>query len=152
MNRVLGSDATSIYGTLTANGIFLINPNGILFSPTAQVDVGGLVASTLNISDSDFLSSHYKLSGDGVAVVNRGTITAKDGGYIVLLGSQVSNEGFILAQQGTVALGAGKQATLDFYGDVCLPWRWTKERWMLWLKIAISFRRRRPGYHDGPNG
>ncbi|HEX2955043.1 MAG TPA: filamentous hemagglutinin N-terminal domain-containing protein, partial [Bacillota bacterium] len=118
LNRVLGSDATSIYGTLTANGrVFLINPNGILFSSTAHVDVGGLVASTLNISDADFLSDNYIFSGDGAAVVNQGTITASDGGYIVLLGSQANNEGLIVAQQGTVALGAGKQVTLDFYGD-----------------------------------
>ncbi|MEN9215462.1 MAG: filamentous hemagglutinin N-terminal domain-containing protein, partial [Gloeomargarita sp. DG_1_6_bins_138] len=55
LNRVTGSTPSSIAGRLTANGqVFLINPNGIAFLPTAQVDVAGLVASTLNIKDSDF--------------------------------------------------------------------------------------------------
>lgn len=49
LNRVLGSDVSSIQGQLQANGqVFLLNPNGVLFSPGAQVDVGGLVASTLS--------------------------------------------------------------------------------------------------------
>ncbi|MEN6566463.1 MAG: filamentous hemagglutinin N-terminal domain-containing protein, partial [Veillonellales bacterium] len=55
LNRVVGNDSSSIYGQLTANGkVFLINPNGILFAPGSQVNVGGIVASTLNMSDKDF--------------------------------------------------------------------------------------------------
>ena len=120
LNRVIGSDPSAIYGTLSANGkVFLINPNGILFSPTAQVNVGGLVTSALNLSDSDFLNGIYTFSGSGGsgAVINQGTIHAADGGYVAILGSQVSNEGVIVARQGTVALGAGNQITLDFNGD-----------------------------------
>jgi filamentous hemagglutinin family protein len=38
LNTVLGSQPSNIFGSLNANGhVFLINPNGILFSPTAQV-------------------------------------------------------------------------------------------------------------------
>ena len=51
LNRVIGSDVSVIQGSLTANGhVFLINPNGVLFTPTAQVNVGGIVASTQNIN------------------------------------------------------------------------------------------------------
>lgn len=118
LNRVVGNDASSIYGNLSANGkVFLVNPNGVLFAPGSQVDVGGLVASTLNISDRDFQAGNYKFSGDGGSVVNQGTIKAANGGYVALLGGRVSNQGVIVAQQGTVALGAGKAATLDFAGD-----------------------------------
>jgi len=56
LNRVEGNDASSIYGSLNANGrVFLINPHGILFAAGAQVNVGGLVASTLTMGDSDFI-------------------------------------------------------------------------------------------------
>ena len=118
LNRVLGNEASSIYGNLIANGkVFLVNPNGVLFAPGAQVNVGGIVASTLNISDSDFLAGNYKFSGDGGTVTNQGTITAADGGYVALLAPEVINDGIIVAKQGTVALGAGQAVTLDMQGD-----------------------------------
>ena len=42
LNRVVGNDASAIYGTLSANGkVFLMIPNGILFDPGAHVNVGG---------------------------------------------------------------------------------------------------------------
>jgi filamentous hemagglutinin family protein len=119
VNRVTGTDASAIYGTLTANGkVYLINPNGILFSRDAQVNVGGIVASTLDISANDLLAGNYTFSGSSTATVsNAGTIAATDGGYVVLLGKQVSNSGTISADSGTVVLGAGSQITLDFDGD-----------------------------------
>ncbi len=41
LNRVIGSDPSTIYGQLSANGkVFLINPSGVLFAPGSQVDVG----------------------------------------------------------------------------------------------------------------
>lgn len=117
LNRVLGSDPSAIYGKLSANGqVFLINPNGILFGKGAQVNVGGLVASTLNLGDADFRAGKRTFSGSGGAVANQGSISAA-GGYIALLGGQVSNQGTLQANLGTVALAAGTQTTLDFAGD-----------------------------------
>ncbi|WP_167470029.1 filamentous hemagglutinin N-terminal domain-containing protein [Vreelandella andesensis] len=118
LNRVLGSDPSTIMGTLTANGqIFLVNPNGVLFGTNSSVNVGGLVASTLAISDSDFAAGMYNFirAGDG-SIVNQGTINA-DGGYIALLGANVSNQGTLQANLGTVALAAGEVITLDVAGD-----------------------------------
>lgn len=41
LNRVLGNNASAIYGQLSANGkVFLLNPNGVLFAQGAQVNVG----------------------------------------------------------------------------------------------------------------
>ncbi|WP_339560923.1 GLUG motif-containing protein [Pseudomonas sp. EA_65y_Pfl1_P113] len=120
LNRVLGADGSKIMGQLDANGrVFLINPNGVLFGAGAQVNVGGLVASTLNLSDSDFAAGNYKFKGSGsnASVINNGHITAADGGSIALLGGTVSNNGVIVANQGTVALAAGNAVTLDFAGD-----------------------------------
>jgi filamentous hemagglutinin family protein len=120
LNRVLGADGSKIMGQLDANGrVFLINPNGVLFGAGAQVNVGGLVASTLNISDTDFAAGNYRFKGDGsnASVINKGNITATDGGSVALLGGTVSNNGVIIANRGTVALAAGNAVTLDFAGD-----------------------------------
>jgi len=118
LNRVLGADPSSILGSLSANGrVFLVNPNGILFAPGSQVNVGGLVASTRNLSDADFMAGRYRFEGGGTgSVVNQGTINA-DGGYVALLGASVSNEGLISARLGTIALAAGNAMTLDMAGD-----------------------------------
>ena len=115
LNRVTGSGASEIYGKLNANGqVFLLNPNGILFGRSAQVTTGGLVASTLSLSDSDFLAGNYRLAGTAGAVTNQGALS---GNYVALLGGQVSNQGTITARLGTVALAAGEDITLDFAGD-----------------------------------
>ncbi|WP_371379075.1 beta strand repeat-containing protein [Sporomusa aerivorans] len=119
LNRVIGNSGSAIYGTLNANGkVFLINPNGILFARGSQVNVGSLVASTQNLTDSDFLTGKYTFTdGGNGAVVNQGTIQAADSGYVALLGRQVANEGVIIANKGSVALAAGNATTLDFSGD-----------------------------------
>jgi filamentous hemagglutinin family protein len=93
LNRVVGVDASSIQGRLTANGqVFLLNPNGILFGPTSQVTVGGIVASTLSMTDKDFYSGNYKLTGTGkpgsVQIQAGAQITAHDHGYIGVLGGR----------------------------------------------------------------
>ena len=121
LNRVIGSDPSAIYGNLQANGqVFLINPNGILFAPGAQVNVGGLVASTLDLSNTDFLAGKFKFRSGATApasVVNQGSITASPGGYVALLGGTASNQGLIAARLGTVALAGGAGVTLDFDGN-----------------------------------
>ncbi|WP_165189539.1 filamentous hemagglutinin N-terminal domain-containing protein [Caulobacter soli] len=117
LNRVLGADPSQILGALSANGkVFLVNPNGVLFGQNAQVNVAGLVASTLDISDADFMAGNYRFSGGGGAVLNQGTIKA-DGGFVALLGANVSNQGLIQANLGTVVLAAGSAITLDVAGD-----------------------------------
>ncbi|GGC01819.1 two-partner secretion domain-containing protein [Pseudoduganella buxea] len=118
LNRVLGSDPSSILGTLSANGkVFLINPNGILFGRGATVNVAGLVASSLALGDADFMAGRYGFAGTGTgAVTNHGTINAP-GGYVALLGARVANDGIIAARLGSVALAAGSAITLDVAGD-----------------------------------
>ncbi|MDB5472019.1 MAG: filamentous hemagglutinin family outer membrane protein, partial [Caulobacter sp.] len=117
LNRVLGPDASAIFGSLTSNGqVFLVNPNGILFGEGSQVNVGGLVASTLGIGDADFMAGDYRFSGTGGTVLNRGSIVA-DGGYVALLGASVSNHGVIRANLGSIALAGGEAMTLDVVGD-----------------------------------
>ena len=121
LNRVTGVDPSIILGTLQANGnVFLINRNGILFGPESVVNVGGLVASTLNLSNEDFLAGNYAFAqvpgSELAAVVNRGKITISPGGYAVLTGPSVINEGTIVAHAGKVVLASGEQATLNLDG------------------------------------
>lgn len=119
LNRVTGNETSVIAGAINANGqVFLVNSNGILFTGTSQVNVGGLVASTLDISNDDFLSGNYVFSGSSThSVVNRGTLTAASGGYVSLMGKSVSNQGVITATLGTVALTSGSKITLNFDGN-----------------------------------
>ncbi|MCI0749436.1 MAG: filamentous hemagglutinin N-terminal domain-containing protein [Nevskiales bacterium] len=114
LNRVVGGSPSEIFGHLLANGrVFLINPQGILFAPGAQVDVGGLIASTMNISDEDFNAGRYVFAGHSEAsVVNQGFITASDGGFVVLAADTVENSGLIQAQLGEVVLASGSAVTL----------------------------------------
>ena len=82
----MGSNPSAIIGSLSANGqIFLVNPNGVLFAKGAQVNVGGLVASTLGITDADFMAGNYKFAGSSNHSQS-GLINA-DGSSVALLGA-----------------------------------------------------------------
>ena len=115
LNRVIGPDPSSILGTLTSNGrVFLINPGGILFGPDARIDVAGLVASTLNLSNQDFLAGRFNFASNPLAgkVENQGSITTPSGGSVYLVGSNVSNSGIINSPQGDVILAAGQSVKI----------------------------------------
>ncbi len=118
LNRVSGATASRLEGQLTANGqVFLVNPNGLLFGGGARVDASAFVASTLNISDNDFLTGRYSFSGAGGAIENFGTISAAPGGYLAFIAPTITNAGTLNAPQGTAALGAGERVTLNFSGN-----------------------------------
>ncbi|MFA5063429.1 MAG: DUF2341 domain-containing protein, partial [Candidatus Omnitrophota bacterium] len=117
LNRVTGSSVSDIAGTLTANGIiYLINSNGINIASTANINAAGFLASTLNITNADFLSGKYKFFQDGANsfIVNRGNIHIRNGGYVILLSQAVQNLGNISveASLGTVVLASGEAITL----------------------------------------
>ena len=120
LNRVVGNERSVIDGVLNANGkVFLVNSNGVLFTRGSSVNTAGLVASTLDISDADFNAGRYVFNGNGGSgsVINMGTLTATNGGYVALLGHSVSNQGVIVATRGAVALGSGEKISLNFNGD-----------------------------------
>ncbi len=122
LNRILDQNASEILGAIDANGrVFLINPNGIIFGTTATVNVGALVASSLDLNYDDFMAGNYDFQtladGSPGVVVNRGLLQASTGGSVTLMGGAVSNEGLIVAELGQVTLAAGSSASLDFDGD-----------------------------------
>ena len=115
LNRVTTQNPSSILGALESNGrVFLINPNGIIFAPGSRIDVGGLVASALNMSDADFLAGRMLFSGgNGTGIVfQQGSINAQAGGPVYLIGSHVVNAGQINAPNGEVVLAAGETVEL----------------------------------------
>jgi len=115
LSRITGSSPSELLGSLTANGqVFILNPNGVLFGAGSQVNVGGLVASTLSMSNADFEAGNYKFTGSGGgSVVNQGTLNAGQGGYLALLAPEVRNEGVMTASLGTALLAAGNKVTLN---------------------------------------
>ncbi len=120
LNRVVGTDVSVIQGALNANGhVFLLNPNGVLFTQSAQVNVGGIVASTLHMKTEDFMAGRYTFEGAGSGtIINQGNITAAKGGFVGLIAAKVTHTGSIVAPEGSVVAGAGNRVTLDLGGPI----------------------------------
>ncbi|PKO33525.1 MAG: hypothetical protein CVU34_11185 [Betaproteobacteria bacterium HGW-Betaproteobacteria-7] len=142
LNRIWSADPSVIMGRLDANGqVYLINQNGILFGNGAQVNVGGLIASALNLSQpmlerllnqglpsnrGDSLS--FTWDGDnagfaaGFVTVDSGArIASADGGRVVLLAPRtVENKGTIEGNGIEAILAAGGKVVLTVPDDPSL--------------------------------
>ena len=115
LNRVTGANPSALLGRLLSNGrVFLINRNGIVFGPNAVIDTAGLVASTLNITDQDFISQNLKFQGDSQSgsIENQGYIKAGANGNIFLIAPNIKNSGIIETDGGQLVLAAGQRVTL----------------------------------------
>ena len=121
LNRVTGTQASVIQGALQANGqVWVLNPNGVLIAPGGQVAVSSFLATTRSLTDQQFMAGNYAFADGGVAgssVINQGSIIVAEGGYAVLAGEAVRNEGLIEANLGQVVLGGAKAFTIDLSGD-----------------------------------
>jgi filamentous hemagglutinin family protein len=133
LNRIQNGNASLILGRLDANGrVILQNTSGILFGPGAMVDVGGLVATSLNVDLDAFMRGDKTLllvddpEAFG-AIVNQGVINAASGGSVALVGDVVNNSGVVTARLGRVDLAAGSEAVLTFDADNLIGVRVTKE-------------------------
>ncbi|MGV3583190.1 MAG: filamentous hemagglutinin family protein [Methylophilus sp.] len=121
--------------------IYLINQNGILFANGSKVNVNGLVASALNLSDDDFMSDYghlnaakenlsipraaYIWEGDAagykealVQVEPNAQIKAALGGSVMLFAPTVINQGSIETTEGQVAMAAGEKVYLSYALDL----------------------------------
>jgi len=118
LNRVSGPQ-TQFNGDLIANGmnIFVVNPAGIVFGEGATVNVAQLIASSLDITNNDFINGVYDFAIPGTGeVVNYGTIAASKGA--ALLGRRVENAGTISAgEDGFVVMAAGDRVLLGEPGS-----------------------------------
>lgn len=121
LNRVLGNNPSLLLGQLQSNGrVFLVNPAGLLVGQGAKIDVAGFVASTLNLSDANFLAGKlaFAKTPGAAPLVNQGSIRTTDGGQVFLVAPQVVNSGSIVAADGKVVLAAGERVEI---GDTALP-------------------------------
>ena len=127
LNRILSGSPSTIAGQISANGkIFLINRDGIVFSESANVDVNSLLATSVDISNANFMADSFDFDQPGdpaAAIINRGAISAADAGLIGFVAPNVENAGLIQANLGSVVMAAGDAFTLDFFwrrsGDIC---------------------------------
>jgi len=122
LNRVTGPGVSQLVGQLKANGnVFLINPNGIVIGGAARIDTNSFIASTLDITDADFIAGKLRFfAGSGAGRIrNDGMITAGPGGRIALIAPDIENTGIIRAPDGQILLAAGRKleiASLDLDG------------------------------------
>ena len=76
LNCILGNNGSTIQVKIDANGqVILVNPNGIFFTSTATINIGGLVALSLDMTPSDFMNGNFIFSevlGAEDSVINSG--------------------------------------------------------------------------------
>ncbi|MDD5273377.1 MAG: filamentous hemagglutinin N-terminal domain-containing protein [Methylovulum sp.] len=120
LNRIIGENPSQILGHLVSNGqVLLINPNGIVFGANSVVDTQGLIASSLNLSDQDFLKGNYHFMAGSSSgnIINEGLIRAGKDGNIVLIAPSITNSGIIKSEGGQITLAAGQELILTNLDD-----------------------------------
>ncbi len=121
LNRVTGPEASVIAGRISANGqVAIVNQSGVVFTPTARVDVGALVASAAGISNENFMAGRMVFDQPprpGARIINEGRITVAEGGLAALVAPEAANRGTIEARLGRVVIGGAETYALDLHGD-----------------------------------
>jgi len=128
LNRVNDPSArpSEIQGQIKGNGtVMLINRNGVVFSGTSQVNVRNLVAAAATMTDAQFNQGGLYVDATGSlptftdaagkVLVERGALietlkansSTDAGGYALLLGTEVHNDGSIVTAKGQTTLAAG---------------------------------------------
>lgn len=116
LNRISSATPTQIDGSLKSNGIvYFANKAGVIFGPTATINVGGIYAAAGTITNRDFERGINRFSDVSGEVVNHGTINA---GVAALVGKHVANTGTINAADGVIAMVAGNDVVLSERGGL----------------------------------
>ncbi len=116
-NNINGANPTTIFGSLRANGIVVLeNQSGFYFGPNAFVKAGGLVVTTAAINPwSSGGGAGWSFDGPPAAspIVNYGSLQTSSGGSLFLIGKEIDNQGTISAPGGAAALVAGQKVLLS---------------------------------------
>ena len=114
--RVTGADRSVIDGLLRATGqVYISNPNGVIFGPSATIDVAALLATTLNIADSDFLTGGLRFHGDSQAAIENQSKNISGDQFVALLAQKIENVGNIQANH-VVGAAASEVVVDNVYG------------------------------------
>ena len=97
LNRILGNNASAIYGHLNATGqVYLANPNGVLFAPGSEINVAGLIATTAHVDPQAFMrTGNIGTAERNAAIDSQGSIFA-NGGLVEIKGATAINVGGII--------------------------------------------------------
>jgi filamentous hemagglutinin family protein len=117
-----------VLGSITAPGqVLVVNRNGVIFGAGSQVNVNSIIVGATNVDAARFASSGIYgatplfTGGSGAVTVEAGasittnppaTATAA-GGFVMLLGGQVSNAGTITTASGQTILASGQDISLS---------------------------------------
>ncbi len=115
LNRVTGKEISQLLGRLESNGkVYLINPSGIVIGKEGVIKTTGFLASTLDLSNEEFLhSTSWTLKGEGSDIVNLGTVETTYGD-LILIAKNIRNEGHITSTGGSTHLAAETTVLLKF--------------------------------------
>lgn len=136
LNRIYQNDPSRIFGALNANGrVFLLNRNGVVFGETAKVNVGGLLASTLDLTPqalergiagagsagapalTKYKEGGVELQSGAVTIKQGATIATSEGGQVLIFAPEIRNEGKISTPGGQTLLAAGSPVYLATSSD-----------------------------------
>jgi len=116
INRVTSTTPSILAGAMSANGnIVVINPYGITFTNTGQVNVGGLMATTAkSVTEKDLSATERLITFDKATgkIENNGTINAKT--FVFMVSPTIKNTGTIKVENpgGYIGLGAYSGSTM----------------------------------------
>jgi filamentous hemagglutinin family protein len=119
LNRVVGQSPSAIAGSLQSNGrVFLINPNGALFSGGAQINTASFTFSTNNVSDAELAANNTVTAGSG-SLLNVGGAFSIGGAGLTITPSSVDLPGSI--DTGTASLTIMTGGSFNLSGIITAP-------------------------------
>ena len=116
LNRVATSAKSKLYGKIDSNGkVYIVNPNGIVVGPNANLTARGVILTTGQISDDEFLNGGpitvHSIGVEKGRIINLGTIECPTGD-VFIISKRIINNGSLIATEGHVGLAMGEEVLI----------------------------------------